>query len=63
MVRAWRLAFGYDPTDADVRGALAFLAEQESNFRARDAKADAAGQALASFCHALLSSNHFLYTD
>ncbi|HKI32036.1 MAG TPA: PSD1 and planctomycete cytochrome C domain-containing protein [Gemmataceae bacterium] len=63
VVRAWRLAFGADPAEKDVREALAFLAEQEANFRARDAKADAPAQALASFCHALLSSNRFLYTE
>ncbi len=63
IVRAWSLAFGAEPDEKEVRQATAFLAEQEANFRARDAKADAAAQALASFCHALLSANRFLYLD
>jgi mono/diheme cytochrome c family protein len=63
IVRAWRLAFGSDPAERNMDAARAFLAEQEAIFHARDARADAAGQALASFCHALLSANAFLYVD
>lgn len=63
VVRAWSLAFGAEPDEKQIGEAAAFLSAQEANFRARDAKADAPAQALASFCHALLSANPFLYVD
>jgi hypothetical protein len=76
VVHAWRLAYAAEPTEREVQDALAFLAEQTEHFRARppaaatprkDEKApDQANprlQALASFCHALISANQFLYVD
>jgi hypothetical protein len=58
VVRAWRLAFAAEPSEAEVAEAVAFLAEQAGHF-----KADAEQRALASFCQALLSANRFLYID
>jgi len=68
--RAWRLALSTEPTESQQVRAARFLAEQETRFAARpreDARArfaeDAAGQALASFCQFLISTNAFLYVD
>jgi hypothetical protein len=63
---AWRLAFGRAPDDRQLAAALEYLAEQEGQFQARKrTKADPAPrqQALATFCHALMNSNAFLYVD
>jgi mono/diheme cytochrome c family protein len=62
VVRAWHVAFGREPSAADVEGALAFLAEQTTHFRA-GAKPSPEQQALTCFCQALLSANEFLYVD
>lgn len=48
---AWKLAFGKEASEAELADALAYLAEQPSK------------EAWATFCHALLSSNAFLYVD
>lgn len=68
--RAWRLALGVEPTDAQQMRAAQFMAEQQARFTDRprtDAQArfakDPAGQALASFCQFLISTNAFLYFD
>jgi mono/diheme cytochrome c family protein len=66
VVRAWRLAFGSEPADAEVKQALTFLTEQAGHFRQKAApntKLDPARQALACLCQALLSANRFLYVD
>jgi hypothetical protein len=34
VARAWKLAYGADPTDAEIERAVAFLAEQEALFQA-----------------------------
>jgi hypothetical protein len=52
---AWRLALASEPTAGQVAGSVAFLDRQRAEL--------AAGQALASFCQALLCSNAFLYVD
>jgi len=52
VARAWKLAYGADPTENDRAAAVAFLKE----FPKPD-------KALAAFCQALLSSNRFLYLD
>jgi mono/diheme cytochrome c family protein len=62
VTRAWRLAFGRDPSDDDVRRGEAFLREQSGHFRALK-KADPDFLALSDFCHALLSANRFLYVE
>jgi hypothetical protein len=65
--RAWHLAFAAEPTPDELSAALAFLTRQSEQFRssATGAKTtlDPRQRALASFCHALLSSNRFLYVD
>ena len=67
---AWQLAFAATPDEDELSGALAFIDEQTKHFAAnplpetKDKKiVDPRGEALASFCHALLSSNRFLYID
>ena len=73
--RAWLLAFGAMPTVAEVKESVEFLARQTEHFKANPVKfvpppkgkealmADPPAQALATFCQALLTSNHFLYAD
>jgi hypothetical protein len=70
VISAWRRAFATDPSEGQVKHALAFLAAQTATFQARPGKAgkpvdaaEAACLALASFCQALLSANAFLYVD
>jgi hypothetical protein len=72
VTRAWRLAFGIDPTEQELRGAVTFLQEQTAVLRAQPApkpagKASPAPapevRALATFCQALLSANRFLYVE
>ena len=52
VARAWKLAYGSEPTDKEKGAALAFL----KGFPKPD-------KALAALCQALLSSNRFLYVD
>ncbi len=74
--RAWRLSYGREPSKAELDNGVNFLASQLEYFRAHAPKTAvvakdkaAAGanspehQALANFCHALLSANEFLYID
>jgi hypothetical protein len=67
--RAWRLAYAAEPTPEETSAALAFLGKQTEQFCSRAAASgqkpppDPQQQALASFCHALLCSNRFLYVD
>jgi hypothetical protein len=68
--RAWWLALQRPPTESERSAALAHLAAQQANLRAR---ADGAGQqlgdeelhrqALASLCHVLFNTNEFIYVD
>ncbi len=67
---AWQLAFGSVPTTDELKEASAFIAAQTEHFAAHPAaeskdteRLTPQGEALASFCHALLSSNRFLYVD
>ena len=67
---AWQLAFATTPSDDELAEASSFVEEQTKHFAANPAPEskgkqvdDPAGEALASFCHALLSSNRFLYID
>jgi hypothetical protein len=67
---AWQLAFAATPHDEELAEAVSFVQEQTQHFAANPPpetkdkqNADLAGEALASFCHALLSSNRFLYID
>lgn len=76
--RAWRLAYGGEPTETELLKSLAYLAEQSEQIRAHAAQLSAAKDkpkddtspsanpqtlALASLCHALISANRFLYVD
>jgi hypothetical protein len=66
VTRAWRLALTREPTEEEVREALAFLAGQAETFGGGPQAAGKALprlRALASFCHALISSNAFLYPE
>jgi hypothetical protein len=60
--RAWALAFGHELAGPELQDALNFLASQVEHFQA-DGQADPHHRALASFCHALMSTNAFLYVD
>jgi hypothetical protein len=53
---AWRLVFGRTPSESDVQSGVEFLTVP-------DATAETSAAALNHFCHALLSSNGFLYVD
>jgi mono/diheme cytochrome c family protein len=67
--RAWWLAFARAPSAAEAEKGIAFLKAQAGLFRAQSTGAAAKPaqspeqQAAASFCHALLSANEFLYVD
>jgi mono/diheme cytochrome c family protein len=73
--RAWLLAFGSDPSLTEMKESVEFLTRQTAFFKEHPVKiaAPAKGkeappaeppmQALATFCQALLTSNHFLYAD
>ncbi len=73
--RAWLLAFGGTPSAAELKDSIEFLTRQNAFFKAHPIKIDAPAkgkeplpadppmQALATFCQALLTSNHFLYAD
>jgi hypothetical protein len=66
----WRLAFGVEPTPAQVAAAQSFVTEQRTSLAAAASsggkKPDGAtveNQALATYCQALFASNRFLYVD
>ncbi|MFP6618821.1 MAG: PSD1 and planctomycete cytochrome C domain-containing protein [Pirellulaceae bacterium] len=74
--RAWKLAFSESAAPDEVTAAVQFLQQQAQQFEKQVAsstkkkKTDPAAEkkkhelaALASFCHALLSSNQFLYVE
>lgn len=66
---AWRLAFGTSPTSDQVADAAAFIEAQATQFAEhppampKGQKPNPRREALASYCHALVSSNRFLYVD
>ncbi|MFG0334199.1 MAG: hypothetical protein ACF8TS_12610, partial [Maioricimonas sp. JB049] len=67
VVRAWELAFCRQPDDGELTLALQFLARQLNVLRGDSAMVPSGRtperQALTNLCHALLSSNEFLYVD
>ncbi len=66
IVLGWQLAYGSAPGDEDVVAAMWFVEMQQKTIQqgTPDTKPEASHQqALASFCHALLSSNRFLYVE
>ncbi len=61
---AWRLVFGRGPSDFEQRTGLKFLQDETAAVRAASPKdTDPALTALSHLCHALVSSNGFLYVD
>jgi len=67
---AWQLAFASEPSEDELNEAISFVEAQTKHFTAnpppdsKDTKnVKPRQEALASFCHALLSSNRFLYID
>ena len=67
---AWLTAFARLPTDTELADATQYLTAQTEVFAANpptdkkaQAKHDPRREAWASLCHALLSSNAFLYVD
>jgi hypothetical protein len=67
---AWRLVFAVEPTDSEIDQALQFVHQQTEQFAAEPLPPVKDQQplpptieAMGSFCHALLSSNRFLYID
>jgi len=67
--RAWRLVYGRSPTEKETEVGVAFLSRQSDAANAvaptdpKVPKPDPARTALANLCHALVSSNGFLYVD
>jgi Protein of unknown function (DUF1549)/Protein of unknown function (DUF1553)/Planctomycete cytochrome C len=77
--QAWLLAYASEPSDSDSKGALDFLDKQTAYFQANPVvlpppvpqsrgqpaptPVTPAMQALSTLCHALLTSNEFLYAD
>jgi len=64
--QGWRLCFAQDPSTAQSQAAVEFLQQQRAHFERHpvaDKKTTAAMAALSSYCHALISSNRFLYID
>jgi uncharacterized protein DUF1553 len=67
--RAWRLVFGRAPSQQETEAGVAFLARQAEAADAsppadpKTSKPDPSRTALANLCHALVSSNRFLYVD
>ena len=55
-VRAWELAFGRAPEDGELQAAIQYLEQQAKSLP--DNK-----DPLATLCHALISTNQFLYID
>ena len=54
--RAWALALGDHPTDDEIASAKTYLQRQAGALEESD-------EALATLCHALVSTNRFLYVD
>jgi hypothetical protein len=67
ILRAWQLAYLRLPTRNELQAAGEFVSRQRSYLRIHP-ECIAAGrspeaQSLTNLCHALLSSNEFLYVD
>ena len=66
VAQGWELAFGSKPSENDVQQAIEFVTRQQQAFRESGEKPteeQAHLQALASYCHALISSSKFLYVE
>jgi hypothetical protein len=70
---AWQIAYSTDPSPSELAGAAQYVLDQSLHYAthpptveaSKDARADNDPQleALASYCHALLSSNRFLSVE
>ena len=61
---SWRLVFGRGPSDTEERAGLKFLEDETAAVRLASPKdSEPALTALSHLCHALVSSNGFLYVD
>ena len=58
--RAYRIAFGREPTESEARLAESFLAAQRAAY-VRDGRPDPDRSALVDFCQALIGMNEFIY--
>lgn len=67
VVKAWQLAYSRMPTREELQAACDFLTRQRDHLRSNPqlvlAGRSSETQSLANICHALLSSNEFLYVD
>ena len=64
LALAWRLVFGRGPSEFEQRTGLQFLEDETAAVRKSSPKnTDPALTALSHLCHALVSSNGFLYVD
>jgi hypothetical protein len=67
IIRAWHLAYLRPPTRDELQMASEFVSQQRDYLRAHPeftaAGRNAEAQSLANLCHALVSSNEFLYVD
>ena len=61
--RAWRLAFGREPSAGESAAAARHLETQRAHFEARAVEQDPQQLALASLCHVLFNTNEFIYVD
>ena len=62
--RAWQLAFGHPPSQSQLKEGVKFVNSQLAAAQPpKNESSDAAQVALGHLCHALLSSNRFLYVD
>jgi hypothetical protein len=69
LALAWRIVFAVEASPAELDNAVAFVNQQTEVYKTTPPKGtkpesfNPARQSLAAFCHALLSSNRFLYVD
>ncbi|MEO2011804.1 MAG: PSD1 and planctomycete cytochrome C domain-containing protein [Pirellulaceae bacterium] len=63
---AWQLCYSRQPDPDELSSAINYVQQTEKSYRERHAKSDDRTRrqfAMASLCHALLSSNEFLYIE
>ncbi len=69
---AWLLTYSRQPSAEELKSSVAFITQQKSIFESKPLPEPKKGEppavspqqeAMASFCHALLSSNEFLYVN
>lgn len=62
VARAYRTAFGRQPTDKELADSLTFLAQQSSSYKTAEG-ANADELALTDFCQVLFGLNEFVYVE